>query len=55
VADAVIKAHDHSLHYILGVKEGDHPHGFLIKNLPASATLQTYAGSQQSLQVLPEN
>jgi hypothetical protein len=28
VADAVIKAHDHSLHYILGVKEGDHPHLF---------------------------
>ena len=30
-------------------------HGFLIKNLSASATPQTCWGSQRSLQVLPEN
>ena len=34
-----------------------HPeaHGFLIKNLPASATPQTCLDSQQSLRALPEN
>jgi hypothetical protein len=31
------------------------PHGFLIKILPASATPQTYWGSQRSLRALPEN
>jgi len=49
--ETYLKGMPHTLHHLTAQVI----HGFLIKNLPASATLQTCWGSQRSLQVLPEN